>query len=205
MKTIAEIRLENLEALIKELGTQDKVAEAAGTSSVYLSQIKNKAADAKTGKLRQMGDDMARKIEIGCGKEVGWMDNNHAPAEYEHVPDGFYMEHANTLGDGGSKEDDIALMQQVSDGDKVLFYKWVAEANQFFKWKERQATTSTIVSEDVVKYFPDRKADKLTEELLELFSQLDTPSKREYLANLRGFVAGRRPHDVGNAPAVAEK
>ena len=77
MKTIAEIRLENLEALIAELGTQDKVAELGGTSSVYLSQIKNQSADTKTGKLRQMGDDMARKLELGCGKVRGWMDNVH--------------------------------------------------------------------------------------------------------------------------------
>lgn len=80
MKTIAEIRLENLETLIAEKGTQEKVAELGGTSSVYLSQIKNQSADAKTGKLRQMGDDMARKLEAGCGKVRGWMDNVHSAA-----------------------------------------------------------------------------------------------------------------------------
>lgn len=77
MKTIAEIRHTNLENLIAEMGTQDKVAELGGTSSVYLSQIKNQTPDAKTGKLRQMGDDMARKLEAGCGKPKGWMDNVH--------------------------------------------------------------------------------------------------------------------------------
>lgn len=77
MKTIAEIRLDNLDLLIAEKGTQELVAALAGTSSVYLSQIKNRAADTKTGKLRQMGDDMARKLESGCEKEVGWMDNLH--------------------------------------------------------------------------------------------------------------------------------
>ena len=81
MKTIAEIRLHNLELLIQEFGTQDKVAEAGETSSVYLSQIKNQTPDNKTGKLRQMGDDMARKLEIGCKKERGWMDNLHTSAE----------------------------------------------------------------------------------------------------------------------------
>lgn len=84
MKTIDEIRLENLAALIAEKGTQEAVAEAGCTSSVYLSQIKNRTPDKKTGKLRQMGDDMARKLEQGCGKERGWMDNNHtAPLVYQ--------------------------------------------------------------------------------------------------------------------------
>lgn len=75
MKTVSEIRLGNLDLLIAELGTQEKVAEAGGTSSVYLSQIKNRTPDKKTGKPRQMGDDMARKLEEGCLKERGWMDN----------------------------------------------------------------------------------------------------------------------------------
>ena len=75
MKTVSEIRLDNLELLIVELGTQEKVADAGGTSSVYLSQIKNRTPDKKTGKPRQMGDDMARKLEEGCKKERGWMDN----------------------------------------------------------------------------------------------------------------------------------
>lgn len=81
MKTIAEIRLDNLDLLIAEFGTQDRVAEKSGTSPVYLSQIKNKTPDAKTGKLRQMGDPTARKLESGCGKEIGWMDNTHSPAK----------------------------------------------------------------------------------------------------------------------------
>lgn len=77
MKTVSEIRLDNLELLIADLGTQERVAEAGGTSSVYLSQIKNRTPDKKTGKPRQMGDDMARKLEEGCKKERGWMDNIH--------------------------------------------------------------------------------------------------------------------------------
>lgn len=77
MKTIAEIRRDNLALLTDEFGSQDKVAELAETSSVYLSQIRNEAPDAKTGKPRQMGDPMARKIEAGCSKERGWMDHPH--------------------------------------------------------------------------------------------------------------------------------
>lgn len=53
MKTIAEIRLENLERLIEEFDTADAVAEMCGTSAVYLSQIRNQARDSKTKKPRQ--------------------------------------------------------------------------------------------------------------------------------------------------------
>jgi len=83
MKTIAEIRLENLRALVREVGSQEKVAEQAGSSAVYLSQLMNKATDVKTGKTRQIGDDMARKLESGCSKEIGWLDNVHAEARVE--------------------------------------------------------------------------------------------------------------------------
>jgi hypothetical protein len=78
MNTIDEIRLENLRALIKEKGSQKKVSDDTGTSQVYLSQLLNAAKDAKTGKARQIGDDMARKLEIGCGKVRGWLDNVHS-------------------------------------------------------------------------------------------------------------------------------
>lgn len=50
---------------------------------------------------------------------------------------------------------------------------------------------------------PRSQEDELREKLLELFSQLDIAGKREWLANLSGFVDGRRPHQDGSAPAVA--
>jgi hypothetical protein len=83
MQTIAEIRLLNLDLLIEEFGTQDKVSELGGTSSVYLSQIRNQALDAKTGKPREMGSPISRKLEIGCGKERGWMDHLHGVAKID--------------------------------------------------------------------------------------------------------------------------
>lgn len=82
VKTIAEIRLLNLEALIKRLGTLEKVAAAAGSSAIYLSQIRHKAKSSKNGRPREMGTDMARRIEAGAGLEVGWMDVDHSGASY---------------------------------------------------------------------------------------------------------------------------
>lgn len=83
MKTIAETRLDNLRLLISEIGTQDKVAALSETSPIYLSQILNGAADSKTGKIRQIGDPLARKLEQGCGKEIGWMDNPQIPQTHK--------------------------------------------------------------------------------------------------------------------------
>ena len=62
-----------------------------------------------------------------------------------------------------------------------------------------------IAAEPSVTYLPEKKNDPLTQELLELFAMLDAHSKREWLANLKGFVAGRRPHSHGATPAVAGK
>lgn len=88
MKTISDIRRENLDALARQLGSVDAVAAASTTSPVYLSQIKNQALDSKTGKPRQMGSALARKLESGCGKPFGWMDTDHrSPSNVEPGPD----------------------------------------------------------------------------------------------------------------------
>lgn len=76
MATSKELRLENLRALVAEFKTADAVAQRAGTAPMYLSQILNGAKSA-TGSARGVGDKLARKLEEGCGKEVGWMDKPH--------------------------------------------------------------------------------------------------------------------------------
>lgn len=82
MLTAADIRRENLAVLVARFGgTEALVANAATRGveldAVYLSQIKNRAIDKKSGKPRQMGDPLARKIEEGLAMERGWMDNVH--------------------------------------------------------------------------------------------------------------------------------
>lgn len=64
-------------ALIEEFGTQDAVAALATTSQVYLSQLRTSAPDSKTGRPREIGARLARKLEQGCGKPTGWMDVPH--------------------------------------------------------------------------------------------------------------------------------
>jgi hypothetical protein len=77
MKTIAEIRLDNLLLLIEEVGSAEALASKVNSSAVYISQLKNRAPDSKTKKPRQIGDPLARKMESACGKERGWMDHEH--------------------------------------------------------------------------------------------------------------------------------
>ncbi len=80
MKQIPEIRRDNLERLIVEKQTLAALAEAAGTSSVYLSQIRNRSLDSKTRRPREMGAAMARRLEEVCGKPPGWMDHDNGVA-----------------------------------------------------------------------------------------------------------------------------
>lgn len=66
-----------------------------------------------------------------------------------------------------------------------------------------EGTQAPSARETTVQYLPESKPDKLTEELIYLFGQLDSDGKQEYLIYLRGFVAGRRPHKDGPASAMA--
>lgn len=77
MKPISEIRLQNVERLVREAGTAEALAEKSGLSPVYLSQIRSRAIDVKTGKPRNLGSAAARKLEKGMSKPVNWMDADH--------------------------------------------------------------------------------------------------------------------------------
>jgi hypothetical protein len=82
MKTVAEIRRQNLEDLIKELGSAAALAERIGTAPQYISQILHATPDTKTGRGRTLGTVLARRIEKQLSKEDGWMDQAHyAPTQ----------------------------------------------------------------------------------------------------------------------------
>lgn len=86
MKTIGTIRRENLERVITKMGKLEAVAEAAASTSVYLSQVRNQRTDKKTGRPREMGSAMARRIEVGAGLADGWMDVDHSDDGREPGP-----------------------------------------------------------------------------------------------------------------------
>ena len=86
MATSKELRLQNLRALVAEFKTAEAVAQMADTNAMYLSQILN-GAKSSAGNARGVGDKLARKLEEGCGKEVGWMDRPHDAARFvELIP-----------------------------------------------------------------------------------------------------------------------
>jgi hypothetical protein len=86
MIPIGKIRASNLERLIQEFGTLESVAVAAETTAVYLSQLRRGAIDRKTGRPREMGTAIARRLEVGCNKPPGWMDAPEAPSWAAHEP-----------------------------------------------------------------------------------------------------------------------
>lgn len=77
LMTAEEARLQNLKALVAEFGSIVSVANKADTAAPYLSQIINRVP-SRTGKPRDVGPDLARKLEEGCGKPTGWMDADHS-------------------------------------------------------------------------------------------------------------------------------
>ena len=71
-KTIDEIRLINLDILKKEGNfLWAEIAEKIDTAPAYLSQIRSK----KT--CRNMGHEIARRLEKEFNKPVGWLDSIH--------------------------------------------------------------------------------------------------------------------------------
>jgi len=62
---------------ISKVGSAAKLADLAATSPAYLSQIKNRVADSKSGTPKAMGDELARRIEVAIHVPNGWMDAAH--------------------------------------------------------------------------------------------------------------------------------
>lgn len=80
VKTIHEIRSENLAAAVQLAGTQASLADKAGLSPAYISQVSRGLRDSKTGRARTLGDDAARAIEDALKLPRGWMDNDQEAA-----------------------------------------------------------------------------------------------------------------------------
>jgi hypothetical protein len=79
MKTIEQIHRLNLAVLVVEYGSVTGAADAAGCSPSQFSQWLNASENSGTGKPRGLNASSCRKIEVACGKPVGWMDVEHEP------------------------------------------------------------------------------------------------------------------------------
>jgi transcriptional regulator with XRE-family HTH domain len=81
VETTENINRGRLALLIKEAGSQAKLAERIGKAPAQISQWLNASKDSKTGKPRAMDRDTRRELERKCGKPEGWMDQPLPPGE----------------------------------------------------------------------------------------------------------------------------
>lgn len=78
MQTIAEIRRARLGELRTKHGSWAEINRKLGmlTRDATFSQIWNRAPDSRTGRPREMGTELARKIEDALELPRGWMDTS---------------------------------------------------------------------------------------------------------------------------------
>src|SRR3546814_4774838 len=74
MKTIDDIRRENLIALRDQHGTAQVLADIMEISPTQISQWINAAIDFKSGKPRNISSRSCRKMELKLDLVSGWMD-----------------------------------------------------------------------------------------------------------------------------------
>jgi len=80
MKTIEEIRLENLRTLCSQFKSQRQFAIHLEKSSQQLSNwMRIDTSDITANQhTRAISSTAAREIEEKCGKPRGWLDHNHS-------------------------------------------------------------------------------------------------------------------------------
>jgi SOS-response transcriptional repressor LexA len=82
MKTIDEIRRQNLAILVAGCSGVTQLAARAQKSASQISQWLNGSAHSGTGKARGMRSSSCRELERACGKEAGWMEVDHQERQY---------------------------------------------------------------------------------------------------------------------------
>lgn len=85
MKTVGEIRRDNLLLLINEAGGKAALNGKLGRerADATISQIVNRSPDSKTKKPKMMGTNLARQIEERLKLPEGWMDTQHSEESLE--------------------------------------------------------------------------------------------------------------------------
>ena len=78
---IQDIRYHNLQALLIEVGgNQAELARRTGTNAAYINQILNNS-QLPSGKIRSVGERLARMLEQAFQKPEGWMDSETTAAQ----------------------------------------------------------------------------------------------------------------------------
>ena len=74
MKTTSDIRRENARRLAREAGSNAQLAREMGMSDSQMGQLIGE------NPTRNIGPNLARRLEAGRGKQTGWMDLPHEEA-----------------------------------------------------------------------------------------------------------------------------
>jgi SOS-response transcriptional repressor LexA len=77
MKTIDQIRRQNLASLTDQAGGVGALAKIVGKSDSQISQWLNASANSGTGKPRGMRSSSCRELERAFNKPLGWMEQDH--------------------------------------------------------------------------------------------------------------------------------
>lgn len=78
--SIRDTRLANLKLLVAESGSVANLGRASGVNATYLRQVLRGDMGKHRRTARQLGDAAVERLEDGCFKPRGWMDETHAAA-----------------------------------------------------------------------------------------------------------------------------
>lgn len=109
MKTIEEIRLDNLLLIIEENDGITNVAKKLGVTYAQVSQWVNRSLDFKSGKPRSISNVSARKIEDVFNKETGWMDQNREDNDLFNI---------------------LGISRENFDFDSIEFIRWAVKIDK---------------------------------------------------------------------------
>jgi phage repressor protein C with HTH and peptisase S24 domain len=151
MKTNAEIRRDNLAIAVTLVTppTAAALAEKAGVSAVYLSQVKNRSPESKTGKPKAMGDEVARKIEIAISEAPGWMDrqSGFGPSYLTDAGKQNAVDEMRELEDGPAKGAPFKR-RRMADFDLVSADDTDGEVGEIEYWDVRGSCGGGFLNED---------------------------------------------------------
>lgn len=78
VRTVDDIRRENLGTLVRDAGGVTALATIVGVDTAQMSQWLNGSKESSTGRRRGMRADSCRKVEAKAGKPPGWLDTDHS-------------------------------------------------------------------------------------------------------------------------------
>lgn len=82
-----ELRRAGLQILITEAGGITQLADQCGVSEKNLQHILRRAKMPGDKKPRDIGDQLARRLEAGMGRPQGWLDYGHAAVKVSDAGD----------------------------------------------------------------------------------------------------------------------